>query len=182
MNKSTLKAFLAILAVGMIFILFRPSPVKVSATLDEEEETHVVTPYLEADALPAKPAALPIQTSVDPVTSSETFRRWQNLLPKTNALRFENHVQAQHLHPAILNAGRALGELKELWLKDPKKRAMAFELYQQCTLDGAVVESVRALCYVNALEVSIYLKKTDLVLAWNVDPAVQSLAARWMDN
>lgn len=112
----------------------------------------------------------------------ERIKLVQDLLPKYGELKFKGNIDVHGLHPALLKAGVELGHLKDAWLKDPNERKLAFDFYEQCTFDDRLIESVRALCYVNAIEVSVFLKKEDQVLAWTVDNSVQSLASQLMAN
>jgi len=130
----------------------------------------------------ADAAVVDIQVPDAALSMVERIKIVQDLLPKNGQIKFNGPDEAHHLHPALLRAGLEMGHLKEIWLKEPAERKLAFDFYEDCTFNDRLFDSVRALCYVNAIEVSVYLKKTDQVLAWTVDNSVQSLASHLMTN
>ncbi|MBK9323247.1 MAG: hypothetical protein IPM97_09955 [Bdellovibrionaceae bacterium] len=194
MDKTALKALFGCLVLMAAYAVIKTNPSPLRHELVE-------TTALPGDSEALVPAQARVQKVEDSATGDladaasvdvevpdaalsmvERIKIVQNLLPKNGQIRFKGPADAHHIHPALLRAGIELGHLKEIWLKEPAERKLAFEFYEDCTFNDRLFDSIRALCYVNAIEVSVYLEKTDQVLSWTVDNSVQSLASHLMTN
>lgn len=194
MDKVFLKIiFVFVLVAGMI-ALTKPAPPanKLEGTdkqIDSEssdasfEETPASLKFKIQEQVHDQ-AGLPEESksTKDQISMTDAIRQVESILPQTGQLKFSSPEAAHHIHPAVLRAGIELGQLKEKWLLQPQQRDQVFKFYEECTFNVRVAPSVRALCYINAIEISMYLKKTDQVLAWNLDDSVQNLASRLMSN
>ncbi len=192
MDKTALKALFGCLVLMAAYAVIKADPSSIRHELPQaviaanEGEAVSSEPELISEApeelAESNAARVNMEVPDEALSMVERIKIVQDLLPKNGQLKFSGSAEAHHLHPALLRAGLELGHLKEVWLKDPSERKLAFDFYEDCTFDDRLFESVRALCYVNAIEVSVYLKKTDQVLAWTVNNSVQNLASRLMAN
>ena len=189
MNKNAFKLIIGSLLIAAAIHWIKPASRSQILPMPTEQETVPVrAPAPEADKAPTPSAAVmvPSATVADeapqakPTSIPDVILKVQQSLPRIGQITFKNNEEVHHVHPAILQAGLQLGRLKEIWMQKPEARKAALEFYEQCTFDVQVVDSVRALCYINAVEVSVYLKKTERVMTWTLDHSVQNLASRLM--
>jgi hypothetical protein len=186
-DKTAYKAFIGCFFLMAVMLVMSPKQSITPEITPEDSKEFTeskAASSVVAETLVQKPASrkeildLPVQVMNVP----EMIQHLQSSLPQNGKLKIDKEADFHHMHPAILRAGMELGHLKEMWIHQPMERPLAFNFYEQCTFDQSLIESVRALCYVSAIEVSVYLKKTDKVLAWNVDSSIQDLASKLLSN
>jgi len=188
MDKTALKAFFGCVLLLAVVFVFRPkhrqslkSDLVPGTSAEEVVEDLNEDPQDEALNLEKTPQEKTAVTAA-PMNIDAMIKQVQENLPQNGRMKIESEEDYHHTNPAILRAGEEMGHLKEIWMKSPQERPKALAFYEQCTFDQSLVESVRALCYMNAIEVSVYLNRTEKVLAWNIDRSVQDLANRLMAN
>jgi hypothetical protein len=185
MDKVILKVIFAVLLVVALVAITKPSSSPSKTPAEEglgygDEETPTYSRYEAKKEVLPEAALIPAKVEGPSPALLESLQKLKSSLPLQGQLKFKSAEAAHRIHPAVLQAGVELGHLKELWISQPANRPLAYEFYEDCTFNDRLVESVRALCYLNAVEISTYLKKTDQVLAWTVNERVQSLASRMM--
>ena len=102
------------------------------------------------------------------VQFSEMLEETARRLPTLTDIKQVPTGALHHIPPVVLEAGRNLGVLKEVFKYHPEYETKAIELYSECARSEHRPTAVRALCLTNLIEVS---KKYHLVLDLKAFPA-----------
>ncbi len=101
-------------------------------------------------------------------------------LPQLKALQGLNDEAVHNTPDIIREAGVALGQVAQLVHDNPAYEEAGVRFYDECTLQGGGINSIRALCYANLKRLSTKLK---LPLEEEKYPAdVRRLAAHILDE
>ena len=93
--------------------------------------------------------------------------------PKTDADGDVHGFQADEI-----TEGRKLSELRELTLKNENYISIAQQTYAECAEKDGFDKSVRAVCFMRAMEISIKLKNPEMIVGLNVPVDVRELALK----
>jgi len=97
-------------------------------------------------------------------------------LNKAQGLRVDNENQLHGMQADEFAEGHALAKLRKLALENEKFISSTQKVYANCAERIDLAQSVRAVCFMRAMEISIKLNNPQLIVDLNVPADVRQLA------
>jgi len=102
-------------------------------------------------------------------------------LTRQSPPKADNDNEVHELQPDEFKEGQKLAELRKLSLENEKFAAATQIIYADCSQRSDLAVSVRAVCFMRAMELSIKLKNPKTIVQLDVPADVRKLALKLVD-
>lgn len=127
-------------------------------TIEDAKLVPAKVPEKKENSMPSIPDSNESVNIQEVVLSEQEFHEGlQDILqqiPKKGLVKKEDEDKVHHIPDFLIHVGKRLGGIKNIIEKQPELAPIALDFYYKCAKENSSLNSIRALCYVNIVELS----------------------------